>query len=122
MTSRPLRGAVGQTLGLAPYEALVALAEQERSLALDGRWSELSDLLERRASVMAALPAEDPAAARPLLERALAAHAQAHAAMGAARAGMLAELGGAGRTRAAVAGYRSAAGAQAAAGAADYRG
>jgi hypothetical protein len=107
---------------LAPYEALVALAEQERALALDGRWSELADLLDRRATVIAALPAEDPAAARPLLERALAAHAQAHAAMGAARAGMLAELGGTGRTRTAVAGYRSASGAQAAAVAADYRG
>jgi hypothetical protein len=113
---------VGQTLSLAPYEALVSLAEQERALALDGRWSELSELLERRASVMAALPAEDPAAAQPLLERALSAHAQAHAAMRAARAGMLAELGGTGRTRTGVAGYRSTAAAQAAAAAADYRG
>jgi hypothetical protein len=109
-------------MSLAPYEALVALAEEERSLALDGRWSELSDLLDRRGAVMAALPADDPAAARPLLERALAAHAQAHAAMGAARAGLLAELGGADQTRTAVAGYRSATGAQAAAHAADYRG
>jgi hypothetical protein len=109
-------------MDLAPYEVLVALAEQERALALDGRWSELSELLDRRATVMAALPREDPPAARPLLERALAAHAQAHAAMGAARAGMLADLGGADRTRTAVAGYRSAAGAQAVTGAADYRG
>jgi hypothetical protein len=107
---------------LAPYEALVALAEQERALALDGRWSELSDLLDRRGAVMAALPADDPADARPLLERALAAHAQAHAAMSAARAGLLAELGGAGRLRTGVAGYRFSAGTQAAAGAADYRG
>jgi len=109
-------------MSLAPYEALVALAEQERTFALDGRWSELSDLLDRRATVMDALPAADPAAARPLLERALAAHAQAHAAMGTARATLIAELGGAGQTRAGVAGYRSAAGAQAAATAADYRG
>jgi hypothetical protein len=109
-------------MNLAPYEVLVALAEQERALALDGRWSELSELLDRRAAVIAALPPEDPAEARPLLERALAAHAQAHAAMGAARAVMLAELGGTGRTRSAVAGYRSTAGAQAVAGAADYRG
>jgi hypothetical protein len=109
-------------VSLAPYEALVALAEQERALALDGRWSELSELLDRRATVIAALPPEDPAAARPLLERALAAHAQAHAAMGAARAGMLAQLGGAGRTRTAVAGYRATTGAQAAAASADYRG
>jgi hypothetical protein len=109
-------------MSLAPYQALVALAEEERALALDGRWDELSDLLDRRGAVMAALPADDPAAARPLLERALAAHAQAHAAMGAARAGLLAELGGAGHTRAAVAGYRSATGAQGAANAADYRG
>ena len=107
---------------LAPYEVLVALAEQERSLAFDGRWSDLSDLLDQRASVMAQLPAQDPAAARPLLERALAAHAQAHAAMGAARAGLLAELGGTGHARTAAAGYRSASGAQAGAGAADYRG
>jgi hypothetical protein len=109
-------------MDLGPYEELVALAESERALALDGRWSELSDLLDRRGAVMAALPAEDPEAARPLLVRALAAHAQAHAAMGAARAFLLAELGGAGQTRAAVAGYRSATGAQAGAGAADYRG
>ena len=109
-------------MSLAPYQALVAMAEEERALALDGRWDELSDLLDRRGAVMAALPADDPAAARPLLERALAAHAQAHAAMGAARAGLLAELGGTGHTRAAVAGYRSATGAQGAANAADYRG
>jgi hypothetical protein len=42
--------------------------------------------------------------------------------MGAARAGLLAELGGMDQTRTAVAGYRSATGAQAAAHAADYRG
>jgi hypothetical protein len=109
-------------MDLGPYEELVALAESERTLALDGRWSELSDLLDRRGAVMAALPARDPEEARPLLVRALAAHAQAHAAMGAARAGLLAELGGTGHTRTAVAGYRSAAGAQAAAHGADYRG
>jgi hypothetical protein len=38
------------------------------------------------------------------------------------RAGLLAELGGAGQTRAGVAGYRSTTGAQAGAVAADYRG
>ena len=107
---------------LAPYEALVALAEEERTLALDGRWTELTGLLERRAAVIGALPEHDPAAARPLLERALAAHAQAHAALQAARAGRLGELNGAGRTRTPVAGYRSAAGAQADAARADYRG
>src|SRR4051812_5051671 len=89
-------------MDLGPYEELVALAESERALALDGRWSDLSALPDRRGAVMAALPAHDPEAARPLLVRALAAHAQAHAAMGAARAGLLAELGGAGQTRAAV--------------------
>jgi hypothetical protein len=109
-------------MSLAPYEALVALAEQERSLALDGRWDELSDLLARRAAVMGALPSIDPVAARPLLARALSAHAQAHAAMGAARAGLLDELGGAGRTRDAVAGYRSSTGAQGLSVGADYRG
>jgi hypothetical protein len=93
-------------MNLAPYEALVALAEQERALALDGRWSELCDLLDRRAAVMDALPADD----------------QAHAAMTTARATLMVELGGAGQTRAGVAGYRSATGAQAAATAADYRG
>jgi len=107
---------------LAPYETLVALAEQELALALDGRWTELTELLERRSAVIAALPADDPAAARPLLERALAAHAQAHAAMNVARAGLLAELGDTGRTRTAVAGYRSSAGAQGGALRADYRG
>src|SRR3954449_322424 len=66
-------------MDLGPYEELVALAESERALALDGRWGELSDLLDRRGAVMAALPAQDPEAARPLLARALAAHAQAHA-------------------------------------------
>lgn len=107
---------------LAPYEALVELAEEERALALDGRWTELTDLLDRRAAVIAALPERDPAAARPLLERALAAHAHAHAAMRVARAGLLAELGDTGRTRVAVAGYRSTAGPQGRALRADYRG
>jgi hypothetical protein len=109
-------------LSLAPYEALVALAEEERTLALDGRWTELSELLGRRGAALATLPDRDPAAARPLLERALAAHAQAHAAMQATRAGLLAELGETGQTRAAVAGYRSTAGAQGDAPRADYRG
>jgi hypothetical protein len=107
---------------LAPYEALVALAEEERELALDGRWGELDGVLERRAAVLAALPHHDPVAARPLLERALAAHAQAHVALQVARADLLAELGDTGRTRTAVAGYRATAGAQDGALRADYRG
>ena len=107
---------------LAPYEALVALAEEERALALDGRWTELTDLLDRRAAVIAALPMRDPDGSRPLLERALAAHAQAHAALHAARSALVAELGETGRTRVAVAGYRSTAGAQDAPARADYRG
>jgi hypothetical protein len=107
---------------LAPYEALVALAEEERELALNGRWDELDGVLERRAAVIAALPQRDPAAARPLLERALAAHAQAHVALQVARADLLAELGDTGRTRTMVAGYRATGGAQAGALRADYRG
>jgi hypothetical protein len=109
-------------LSLAPYQALVALAEEERALALDGRWDDLQGVLDRRAAVIASLPAADPVDARPLLERALAAHAQAHGALSAARAAVLAELGDTCHARAAAAGYRAAAGAQAATRAADYRG
>ena len=109
-------------MSLAPYEALVQLAERERTLALDGHFEELDGVLDRRAAVMAALPAAAPLAARPLLERALAIQGEAQAAMAAARTAVVGELQGAARARTAAAGYQSSTGAQARATGADYRG
>jgi hypothetical protein len=109
-------------MSLAPYEALVELAEAERALALDGRYEELDAVLDRRAALMATLPRTPPLAARPLVELAVAIQTHAQAAMSAARNAVLDELRGAARTRTAVAGYQSSTGAQAGQVGADYRG
>jgi hypothetical protein len=57
---------------LAPYEALVRIAERELELAGEGRYDELAQLSRQRAAVMRALPKPAPALARDPLERALA--------------------------------------------------
>jgi hypothetical protein len=67
-----------------PYEALAALAEAERELALDARYPELEALQARRAALVATLPARPPAAAGPHLRRAAEAQAHATAALQAA--------------------------------------
>ena len=53
------------------YGALVLLAEREQALVEDGRIEDLAALAEERAALVATLPAQAPAWARPALERAL---------------------------------------------------
>jgi hypothetical protein len=60
---------------MSPYEALAHLAERELELVSAGSLDDLPALHERRDALMAALPADPPAAARPALERAAAVQA-----------------------------------------------
>lgn len=62
----------GAAAALAPYEALVRIAEHELELAGAGRYDELEQLRRQRAEVMLTLPRPVPAEAREPLERALA--------------------------------------------------
>jgi len=57
---------------LAPYRALVRIAELELELASDRRYDEIAQLAPQRAQVMSMLPHPAPIAAREILERALA--------------------------------------------------
>jgi hypothetical protein len=57
---------------LAPYDALVRIAEQELELVSERRYSEASQLATQRAQVMRMLPHPPVAGAREPLERALA--------------------------------------------------
>ena len=53
-----------------PYAALVALAEREHALVAGGHVEELAAVAAERAALVATLPAQAPASARPALERA----------------------------------------------------
>jgi hypothetical protein len=57
---------------MAPYEALVRIAELQLELAGDGRYTEMAQLSKQRAALLRALPKPAPSAARDTLERALA--------------------------------------------------
>jgi hypothetical protein len=57
---------------LAPYEALVRIAERQLELAGQGRYVELAQLSSQRDEVMRQLPRPAPEGAREVLERALA--------------------------------------------------
>jgi hypothetical protein len=67
-----------------PYAALVALAEREHALVAAGHVDELAPLAAERAALVATLPAQAPAAARPALERAAALQLATTAALRAA--------------------------------------
>lgn len=53
-----------------PYAALVVFAERERVLVDEGRVEELEVLAAERQALIASLPPQAPASARPHLERA----------------------------------------------------
>lgn len=57
---------------LAPYEALIRIAERQLELAGQGRYDELAQLSAQRDEVMSRLPRPAPEGARDVLERALA--------------------------------------------------
>jgi hypothetical protein len=56
---------------LAPYAALVRLAEVGLRLAEERRYDEIAQLAAQRAQIARALPAKPPAEAREMLDRAL---------------------------------------------------
>ncbi|MGA2470942.1 MAG: hypothetical protein ABSG64_09660 [Solirubrobacteraceae bacterium] len=57
---------------LAPYAALIRIAELELELAGEGRYVEIAQLDRQRQQVLRSLPAKPPRGARDYLERALA--------------------------------------------------
>ena len=71
-----------------PYAALVLIAERERAFVDDGRVEELAALAAERDALVATLPAQAPASARPALERAFALQAATAAALKASLAEM----------------------------------
>jgi hypothetical protein len=78
-----------------PYLALVAIAEREHAVALSGeRFDELAAIAGERAALVAALPAQAPASARPALERAAGLQLATTAALRAALDRTRAELAG----------------------------
>jgi hypothetical protein len=81
------------------YAALVHLAERERQLVDDGRVEELAALAAERDALIATLPAQAPAAARPALERALALQTATAVALRASLAQMRHEIAAVDRGR-----------------------
>jgi hypothetical protein len=57
--------------GLAPYAALIRIAELELEFAGDGRYVEIAQLDGQRQQIFRSLPATPPRGARDYLERAL---------------------------------------------------
>jgi hypothetical protein len=89
---------------MEPYGELVALAEREHALAVEGRWDEVAELSDERLRRSLVLgPA--PASARPQLERLQRLESQIAASLQSARAFASQELARTRRGRAAVRGY-----------------
>ena len=95
---------------LAPYAALVAVAEAEVVLAAAGRLDELAALQDEWSARLAALPASAPSEARPLLERALALQSAAAQGLRDAAGEVSAQLGQLDRARTSARGYAPVAG------------
>ena len=91
-----------------PYATLAELAETERDLALAGAVDELLAVQERRAALVAGLPARAPRHARAHLARAAAAQAEATAALTVAAGAARGEIVRLEHGRTAVAAYRPA--------------
>lgn len=90
---------------LAPYRALVTLAESVCAHIDAERWDELTRAQEEFGLRLAELHGPDPAAAEPLLRRAFALHLQATRALEEQKAEILHELQGVRQGRTAAAGY-----------------
>jgi hypothetical protein len=91
-----------------PYLQLAELAETERELAAAGRIEELLAVQERRAALVAGLPAQAPPSAREHLRRAAEAQAQTTAALAGALRAARSEAVRLERGRGAMAAYRPA--------------
>ena len=93
----------------APWAELVALAERERDIVVEGRWEELLVVSSQRLTAAAAL-GRPPASARPHLERLAELEREIHAGLSAGRAFTLQKLNKMSRGSAAMRGYASSAG------------
>jgi hypothetical protein len=78
---------------VAAYARLVELCERERDLIAAAEWDAVVELGEERAALVAALPAKPPAAARSHVRRIQELTRANTAALAAARAATVAELG-----------------------------
>lgn len=87
----------GATDALAPYRALVEVAETELALASAGHWGELAGVHDAWGRALDALPLRPPADAEPLLRRALALSEQSERVIATARDAVMRELGDVGR-------------------------
>lgn len=92
------------------YDELVTLAERERELATEGRADDLETLRARRDALVASLPPQAPPEARPALERAERAQAEAVTALREAVAEARRALEAVDKGRRATRGYSQAAG------------
>ena len=90
---------------ISAYHELLALAEREHGLVVDGAWEELAAVDARRREVLAALPAAAPVAARDVLERASALQAATTALLAGGVDGLRRELTTLSNGRVAVRGY-----------------
>jgi hypothetical protein len=88
----------------APWAELVALAEHERDIIVDGRWDELLAVSTHRLTAAAAL-GRPPAGARPYLERLSELEREINAGLSTSRAFTLQKLGNMNRGSAALRGY-----------------
>ena len=89
------------------YDELVALAEREHALVVEGAWEELAAVDARRREVLASLPAVAPVAARGVLERAAAVQGATTVLLATAVDGLRRELTTLSHGRVAVRGYRA---------------
>jgi len=87
------------------YADLVRLTERELELVSAGNLDELPALHEERHALVASLPEEPPASARPALERAARLQSQVTAALTRAMRELTGELDRLDRGRSAVRGY-----------------
>jgi hypothetical protein len=88
----------------APWAELVAIAERERDIVVQGRWDDLEAVSAQRLTAATAL-GRPPAAARPHLERLSELEREIHAGLSVSRAFTLQKLGNMNRGSTALRGY-----------------
>ena len=98
--------AVTADSALEPYERLVAMIEHELKLLAEGRLDDLGEAVTRRGELLAALPAEPPAGAEELFDKARLLHERVIAETTRAGEALQTSLAGLRRIRQAAAGYR----------------
>ena len=101
----PAADGAGHEAPTAPYEAILEHAELELELAGRGEVEPLSALGARWEELTAQLPAQPPAAARELLERAQLIHQRTHIELVRLREALLSEVSAARRARRTSDGY-----------------